>query len=144
MSFLSRDVKAVTWVCNLIKPVDLIIVHVTLYYRYRNGFQKFLIDLDIDVCSYYDNILGSAVVDLVRKEVEKYSTNFIRGCPYTGNMTIINMPLTGALFDYIFLPAGDYKLVIDGIFDKKKLFGVLVTMFFTVLAGKTLEDDNMG
>lgn len=111
MSFLTRKIKTFTWICDLIKPVDLVNLQVTLYYRYRNGFQKFLIDLNVDVCAYYDNVLGSAVVDLVRKESEKYTTNFFHGCPYTGNMTVVNLPLTGALFDYIFLPSGDYKLV---------------------------------
>lgn len=83
----------------------------TLYYRFRNGYQKFLIDLNVDVCSYYKHTLGSAVMDLVRKEIESYSTNFIGPCPYTGNMTVVNLPLTGALFNYIFLPSGEYKLV---------------------------------
>lgn len=63
------------------------------------------------MCAYYNNSLGSAVMDLVRKELEQYSTNMVHPCPFIGNMTVIGLPLTGALFNYIFLPAGDYKLV---------------------------------
>ncbi|KAG4071341.1 hypothetical protein HA402_004045 [Bradysia odoriphaga] len=112
LTFITRKVKAFTWICDLKKSVDLIHLHVILYYRFRNGFQKFLIDLNVDVCSYYNNTLGSAVMDLVRQEVEQYSSNVIHPCPFTGNMTVVNLPLTGALFNYIFLPAGEYKLVL--------------------------------
>ncbi len=111
VTFISRRVKAFTWICNMIKPIDHVILHVTLFYRFRNGYQKFLIDTNIDVCSYYNNSLGSALMDLVRKEIQQYSKNFITPCPYTGNMSVVNLPLTGALFNYEFLPSGEYKLV---------------------------------
>ncbi|KAJ6644476.1 hypothetical protein Bhyg_09445, partial [Pseudolycoriella hygida] len=109
LEFITRDLKSYTWICNLTKTVDAVNLHATLLYRYRNGYQKFLIDTNIDVCSYYKNTLGSGLMDLVRKEMEQYSTNVIHACPYTGEMSMVKIPLTGALFQYIFVPAGEYK-----------------------------------
>lgn len=160
---MSRNIKSFTWIFTITKPVDLLHIRVTLYYRFRNGYQKFLVDVDTDVCAYYKNILGSALIDLVRKELEKYSSNVIHPCPYFGNANITGLPLTGALFNYIFLPSGDYKLVrmlhsimfvnvnkfqylkvINSTFGEQQTFGALLTAYFSVPAGKTVEDDNMG
>ncbi|KAJ6644438.1 hypothetical protein Bhyg_09407 [Pseudolycoriella hygida] len=144
LEFITRDLKSYTCACNLTKTVDEAFLHVILYYRYRNGYQKFLIDVNVDICSYYNNKLGSALVDLVKGELENYSTNMVHPCPYEGQLSLNKMPLTGALFQYIFLPAGDYKLVINGTHGDKKVFVFRMTSYFSIAAGRTLEDDRMG
>ncbi|KAJ6644473.1 hypothetical protein Bhyg_09442 [Pseudolycoriella hygida] len=68
----------------------------------------------------------------------------IRGCPYEGDLSVNKMPLTGALFQYIFVPAGDYKLVLNTTLNERKTSGLLTMVYVSVAAGRTLEDDRMG
>ncbi|KAJ6644475.1 ATP-dependent RNA helicase vasa [Pseudolycoriella hygida] len=138
LEFITRDVKSYSFSCNLTKTVDEPFLHVILNYRYRNGYQKFLIDTVIDVCAYFNKTTGSALVDLVKGELENYSTNMFHTCPYEGEVSLNKMPLTGALFQYIFLPAGEYKLVINGTTGEKEIFVFKITGYFSVAAGRTL------
>lgn len=145
LSFKTRLVKQLTWTCNLIKRADDLNTRVTLYYRYRSGYKQFLVDVNIDHCEYHRNHIGSAVLELVHENFKNYTTNIWRPCPFLpGNLSVINLPLTSSLVNNLFVPAGDYKLVIDARVDDAKLSFLLITLFFNVPAGRTLEDDKMG
>ncbi|KAJ6644474.1 hypothetical protein Bhyg_09443 [Pseudolycoriella hygida] len=104
---------------------------------------KYIAKLEFITRDLKSNTLGSALADLVRKYAEQYS-NMIHGCPYEGDLSVNKMPLTGALFQYIFVPAGDYKLVLNTTLNERKTAGLLTTVYISVAAGRTLEDDRMG
>lgn len=127
------------------KQIDIVNQQVTLYYRYRAGYKVFLIDINIDLCSYYTKQLDSALMNLIREEVKKYSTNMIRPCPFTvGNLSVTNLPLTSSLLNNMFVPAGDYKLVITTKLNKEQVLAASITFYVNVPAGRTIEDDRMG
>lgn len=115
-----------------------------MYYRYRAGYKKFLIDLNIDVCAYHKNETDSAVMNLIRDTFVKFSTNVLQPCPIKGNLSIKALPLTAALVNNLFVPAGEYKLVIDTKVNKNKEFGINLAFYVKVPAGRTIEDDRMG
>lgn len=117
-------------------------IHVTLYYRYRAGYKKFLIDVNADFCAYHDNKMGSGVLDLIREQFKEYSTDLWHPCPYVpGNLSISDLPLTASLVNNLFVPAGDYKLIVDTRIGEER---IMIMIFFVVPAGRTLEDDKMG
>lgn len=145
LSFKSRLVKQLTWSCDLNQPVDDVHSQVTLYYRYRAGYKKFLVDLNIDVCAYHGNHLGNAVMDLIADVYQNYTTNIWHPCPFVpGHLAVTKLPLTASLLKNIFLPAGEYKLVLDIKVGKEMVPGILIKLFFDIPAGRTLEDDKMG
>ncbi len=141
--------KQVSWACHLVKRIDIVSVKIVLYYRYRAGYKKFLIDLTTDFCAYHDNQAGSAILDLVGGMFKNYTTNLWHPCPYHPNYySLTNLPLTSPLVKHIFLPAGEYKLVINTLVGDKNMTSLssltTVVIFFHVPAGRTLENDNMG
>lgn len=116
-----------------------------MYYRYRAGYKKFLIDVNTDYCAYQKNQIGSAVLDLIHEQFKEYTTNLWQPCPFhPSNVSIDNLPLTASLVKNLFVPAGDYKLVVNTTFGEEHNAGSLMMMYVTVPAGRTLEDDNMG
>lgn len=146
LSFISRRVKQLNWKCNLIQSGDMIKVLVKLYYRFRTGYKQFLIDVSTDYCAYHYDLMGSAVLDLVAGVLKNYSTNLCQPCPVIvgTNMSVTNLPLTSSLVQKIFVPAGEYKLVIEIRAGDKQTSMSRISLFITVPAGRTLEDDRMG
>lgn len=120
-------------------------IYTTLFYRYRAGYKKFLIDVQTDYCAYLNNTVGSALIDLIIDGYKKHATNLWHPCPFLpGNVSVTDLPLTASLVNNLFVPAGDYKLVIDIRFGEERSVGTLLTIFVVVPAGLTLEDDKMG
>ncbi len=149
LTFKTRLVKQVTWTCNLIKRIDVVSVDVVLYYRFRTGYKKFLIDVTNDFCAYHGNHVGSAVFDLVGGIFKNYTKNLWRACPfYPGEFALTNLPLIPSLVQNIFVPAGEYKLLVNvkvGDEDSTSLTSLTsVTIFANIPAGRTLENDSMG
>ncbi len=150
LSFKSRRIKQLSWTCHLIKSADIVNVLVVLYYRYRAGYKKFLIDVNSDFCAYHDGHIGSKILDLVADIFKKYTTNLWDPCPYHRgmNLSLTNLPLTSALVQKIFVPAGEYKLIVETkVGDKNQALLATFTklaFFITIPAGRTMEDDKMG
>lgn len=63
----------------------------------------------------------------IRGEVAKYSTNLIHPCPFACNLTLVGLAFTAKLVNNLFVPAGEYKLVINTTVNQDKLFGVMKT-----------------
>lgn len=146
LSFKSRRVKQLTWICNLIKTDDVVKVLVKLYYRYRAGYKQFLINVISDYCAYHDNQMGSAILDLVKETVKNNSKNLWQPCPFRvgTDVALINLPLTSSLVQNLFVPAGDYKLIVEIRVGDEQTSLSKMTLFITVPAGRTIEDDRMG
>lgn len=84
-------------------------------------------------------------MDLIHEKFKEYTTNLWSPCPFMpSNLSVINLPLTASLVKNIFVPAGDYKLVIDTLIDKEMRSISLLTIYINVPAGRILEDDRMG
>lgn len=144
LTFKTRLIKQLTWTCNLIKQVDVLNIRVTLYYRYRSGYKQFLIDVNVDHCAYHGSHIGSAVLELIHENFKNYTTNVWHPCPFLpGNLSVNNLPLTPSLVKNLFLPAGDYKLVLNAS-GVEELPLVWLALFINIPAGRTLEDDRMG
>lgn len=141
LTFITRLKKAFTLKFNIIKPNTSLKIRYQLFYRYRNGFQKFLVDITDDYCDYMTGgNLKSKVLDLLKPGIEKYC-NVILTCPYIGPFSIEKLPVDGEMFGNPFLPAGDYYLNIS-TFNTQLMFSG--QFYFNIPAGKTIEDDSMG
>lgn len=126
---------------TVIKYVTSLKIQYTLYYRFRNGFQKFLVDITDDYCDYVnEGNIKSKVMDFLKPAIEKYC-NIILSCPYKGPFYIENLPLTFEIFENPFLPSGDYYFNIT-TFNTKLMSSI--QLYFNVPAGITIEDDAMG
>lgn len=130
--------------CNLEIPANGVDVRVTMYYRYNSGYKQFLVDMNLDMCTYRSKTNAAKIFDLLRGPLEKYGSNIYQGCPYSGNMTLNKLPLDGDLFPSIFIPAGDYYIHYNVTLDRGLRNVLDARFYFSIAAGRTIEDDRMG
>lgn len=136
--------KSFTAFCNLTKSLDDVRTHTQLFYKYRNGYQLFLIDLRLHICEYLTNKTSSRLLDVVMPTISQYlviDQNFT--CPFIGRFDVVNMPILGSFFNNMFVPVGDYMANVTFNTNKTELIWN-GQFYFTIPAGKTIEDDRMG
>lgn len=142
LSFINRLQKSYTVKLFIKKRIDSSISNVQLYYKFRNGYQLFLVNVSTDLCAYIKGDAPSKVLDYMVPWVNQYAEPKIH-CPCSGWFQIKDMPLNGKIFDYLFLPVGNYMLnstlrLKNGTFLWNSKF------YFIIPEGKTIEDDRMG
>lgn len=64
-------------------------------------------------------------------------------CPYYGRFDIDKLPITGAIFNNMFLPVGNYMANVSVATNEKELVWE-GRFYFVIPEGKTIEDDRMG
>lgn len=136
--------KSFTAKCNLTQPLDDVTSHTQLYYKYRNGYQLFLVDIYLKACDYLRNKAGSKLMDIVWPTISQYlktDQNFT--CPFVGRFDIVNMPVTGSFLNNMFVPVGDYMGNVTMTTSTNELIWN-GKFYFNIPAGKTIEDDRMG
>lgn len=144
LNFITRMEKSMTFHCKAIKLVDNIDLHVQLYYKYRNGFQMFLIDLHVNACDYLSKNTTSKIMETFWPKITKYLiTDQEMVCPFIGRFDVVNLPVNGGFLNNMFLPVGDYMLNLT-INTNSKEFLSNVKLFINIPAGKSIEDDRMG
>lgn len=142
LKFKTRLKKTGSFLCNIQTPLDNITSRVTLYYRFRNGYKKFLMDVTTDVCAYFKQTIPSVLFETVKKAIHKYSNILDAPCPQTGSIWAKDCPVDGSIFPKMFLPAGSYYISIENFSNGTKYVDAKV--YFVIPEGKTIEDDRMG
>lgn len=131
--------------CLISKRIDLAVAHTQLYYRFRSGYQLFLIDRMVDLCGYINNKTTSKIIDMVLPTFKRYFTsNVTLACPYQGRFDLVRLPLTGGLLNNMFIPVGSYYVNITVFANKKKDLFWSGQFYFIIPEGTTIEDDRMG
>lgn len=124
--------------------MDNVRTHTQLFYKFRNGFQSFLVDIHLNACDYLRNKATSKLFDIVLPTIKEYlftDQNFT--CPFGGRFDIVNMPVTGDFLNNMFVPVGDYMANVTVNTNENELIWN-GKFYFTIPAGKTIEDDRMG
>lgn len=118
--------------------------HTQLYYRFRNGYQIFLIDRIISICDYLNHKAESKIIDIVLPTLKKYVTSPKNWtCPFQGRFDFEKLPINGALLNNMFLPTGSYMVNITAFVNENvELWNG--KFYFIIPEGKTIEDDRMG
>ncbi len=139
--FYNRTAKLGTINCFAMVPFESIKIRSSLFYRFTGGYRQFAINIDSDYCAYVNGTVKSVLLDVFMKYIKGYS-NINRKCPFTGNNSVVNLPLTAQLIGGQFLPAGDYYYqtisYINGV------HGLTWKAYFNIPAGQTILDDAMG
>ncbi len=121
-----------------------------LYYRYRKGYEIFLIDVNVNLCDYLNKKASQKLIDIVLPHMQKhlvFNTGRNLSCPFIGQFEIVKFPLSGSIFKMLFLPVGDYMVNLTVSFGSIESLDKFIwngKVFFNVPAGKTIEDDRMG
>lgn len=90
---MNRTQKSITITGRSKHMIDNVTLGIMLHYRFRNGYQKFLIDVVVDVCKYYRNEIHTIpIFNEIIAKVKKYS-NVGHGCPYGRDMYVKDAPL---------------------------------------------------
>lgn len=96
----------------------------------------------MDLCTYVGK--AAIIFDTLKGLVQKYGTNIWQeDCPFTGNISVNKIPLDEHLFPSLFLPAGDYYLHGIVTIDHGKRKSIDMKGYFSIAAGKTIEDDRI-
>ncbi|KAJ6633327.1 Sphingosine kinase 2 [Pseudolycoriella hygida] len=145
LNFISRLKKSLTVSSYVIKPVTDIIGYCQLYYRFRAGYKLFLINLDINLCDYFNKKAPSKILDIVMPVVNKHlRRNRPVTCPESvGRLEFKNIPVNSELFKFVFLPTGHYMLNLTGTTKEGDLLWN-GKFYFDVPDGKTIDADRMG
>lgn len=131
--------------CFISKPLESILGHSQLFYKFRSGYQLFLVDRQVNACDYLLKKASSPIIDILLPTFKKYLTsNVSLACPYQGRFDITGLPLSGGLFNNMFIPVGEYYLNLTVYANKNKDFIWNGKFFFVVPDGKTIEDTRMG
>lgn len=94
----------------------------TLNIKRNFAYKYFLINRTENICDITSNKKSTPLIDLIIEPLKKYS-NFVQKCPFSGNISIVHVPIT-SVNTPAFVPAGDYR--IDArLFNEKNL-----TIFF--------------
>lgn len=142
LSFITRLQKKFAIKSFVTKVIDNVVGHVQLYYRFRTGYKFFLVDIKTDMCAYMNGEVQSKLMDFIMPVVNKHTLrNFT--CPYSGIISVKDMPLNGAMFDYVFLPVGNYLLNVT-LLTTGNVYMWNAKFYFIIPEGKTIEDDRMG
>lgn len=124
--------------------MDDVVGYTKLYYKFRNGYQLFLIDINVNVCDYIKKKIGSKLIDIVLPKIRQY---LVLGqeltCPYKGQLDVKNLPLNGGLLENMFAPAWSYMVDLTANTSTNELIWN-AKVYFVIPEGKTIEDDRMG
>lgn len=142
LNFITRLQKSVTINSFVTKVIETVTGHVQLYYKFRNGYKLFLVNVKTDMCDYTSGKAPSKLMDYIMPAVNKYSVRNLT-CPYSGWIRIKELPINGAIFDYVFLPVGNYMLNLT-LFTAGNHYMWNSKFYFIIPEGKTIEDDRMG
>lgn len=104
-------------------------MNLVLYRRLKN-YQKFLIDMDEDVCQYYIEAdrKSSKILDILLPFL-KNTSNIYHPCPYTNLIYIHNMNLATLSIENAPLPIGQYRVDIK-FYDSLKNKTIFITQLF--------------
>lgn len=102
----------------------------------------FLVDIKTDMCAYVSGKVQSKLMDYIMPVVNKYSFRKL-ACPYSGWIRVKDMPINGSIFDYVFLPVGNYLLNLT-LLTTGDEYMWNAKFFFIIPDGKTIEDTRMG
>lgn len=141
---MTRLTKSLSVKCFFTPTIKDAIGAIQLYYKYRNGYQLFLIDRQINLCDYFNKKIKSLIIDMVWPHFQQYfltDQNFT--CPFYGRLDINNMPLTPQLFNNMFVPAGSYMANTSALTANNEIIWN-GKFYFNIPEGKTIEDDRMG
>lgn len=122
-------------------PFETIKIKSTLHYRFTAGYRQFAINVKSDWCKFMNGTDKSVLLGVYLKYIKGY-TNIDRNCPFTGNNSVYDLPMTAQLFGGQFIPAGDYYY--QNIVNINGVHGMTWTVYFTIPSGQTILDDAMG
>lgn len=142
LNFITRLQKSFTINSFVTKEIRNVIGHVQLYYKFRSGYKMFLVDIKTDMCAYVSGKVQSKLMDYIMPVVNKYSFRKLV-CPYSGWIRVKDMPVNGSIFDYVFLPVGNYLLNLT-LLTTGDEYMWNAKFFFIIPDGKTIEDTRMG
>lgn len=138
MDFLAHGQKRINFECEMQKPLDSAIVHITLFTKVRSQYQIFLIDVWEDGCKVLQSIKSerktpkekpSTVSEMILMYLKKY-TNFDT-CPISGTVYFRNLTFPYYKTVYFNLPTGQYRLD-SSIFTKKNITIQKFSFYFTI------------
>ena len=141
LNFITRMQKSLTAISVAVKTLENVIARFKLYYKFTSGYKPLLIDVTTNACDFTSGKVKSKMMDYVMPALIRYSnTNF--KCPFFGPVIVKNMPINMGIFDYVFIPAGNYMLNITlTVKDELVWRG---KFYFILPEGKTADDDRMG
>lgn len=142
LSFITRLTKALTLKMTPIKPIDNLRMHFKLFYRFRTGWRIFLVNISENYCDYVtEKNLKSKALEFLLPSVKNHSNQMLQ-CPWVTPYIMEKMPIDGRVFQYPFVPVGQYYLnVTETCHDVWIWSG---QFHFTIPEGRSIENDNLG
>lgn len=107
----------------------------------RVRWQKFLIDVNTDLCAYMAGKVKSVLMDQIVPLTNLFS-NLNHTCPYTGQIIAKDVELGFKYLRFAIIPAGEYR--VDLHFVSQKQLVADVKMQFTVDESVSRTDPSVG
>ncbi|XP_018803804.1 PREDICTED: uncharacterized protein LOC108978128 [Bactrocera latifrons] len=123
---LRRDVASLNINITFRHPANDIKLYL-VFLKKANGYKPFVLNSTVDACEYIIK-KNNPIVNLVYTIFKSFS-NINHTCPYVGDQLLLNFYPKNELIT-LFLPNGDYVLLMDWILSKKKTFTTNVYFSF--------------
>lgn len=116
---ISRNTTSLNVKCNISEAIEIVLFHITLFYRTNSQYHNFLIDQEENMCNY----IQSKRTDATRNPLLSYLrevprllktyTNLYK-CPWiVGELWMHDLQLGDMVFNTTVLPNGQYRADVD-------------------------------
>ncbi|XP_054085785.1 uncharacterized protein LOC114805340 [Zeugodacus cucurbitae] len=122
---VKRDVTALNINVTLLHPANDIRLDIA-YLKKANGYKPFVLNSTIDACDYIRK-KNNPIANLVYPFFQPFS-NINHSCPYVGDQIVKDFYPKNEIVT-LFLPTGDYLLLLSWILSKKKT--LVTNVYFT-------------
>lgn len=120
---------------SVFEPVNEFWVRGILYYKYTT-YQKFLVDVTIEICAFLNGTIGNSVGDIIMQNYFKYKKNIHLSykmlCPFNGTLNTIISPMNVSELTIPLLPAGRYHFDVHIPIYKNSSDKIVIRYFFTI------------